>query len=840
MRLLSRPILVAAAGVIGLLGVLAAPATIAAAPAAAVATAAPGAGGPLVAMTASVASLPAGAERLGALPAGRRLSLDVTLKVRDQAALTALLNGIADRSSPSFDHFLAPGQFGPLFGPTLEQVAAVRAALAAAGLSPGPVTSDRLTIPVTATAAQAERAFGIGLDRYRLPGGQLAYANTSAPKLPASIAPLVTGVLGLDDLSELTDGAVDAAGTPAAAAIGDPAPDGPAVPREPDVPATAGPQACQSATAAAGNTSYTTNQLALHYGLASLYQLGDYGRGVHIAVLEEEGYLTSDLAGYEACYGVHPTVRVIPVAGPVLTGAGEAATLTMEELTSLAPEATIDVYESSTVPDPQFEMISHVVDADTDPVVVDVYYQCELTDNLSLLESEETLAEEANVQGQTMLMDAGETGSTACVGLSVADAAKLNVAALAGLPYDIGVGGTTLSGDAPLAAETVWNETADGDAGGGGQSTIWCMPGYQAKTDIPGLISRYLKKLGSCANGKRGYAREVPDIVADADPYSGYVVYYKGAWLGRWGGTAAAEAVIAAVAAEIDAAPFCSDYRAHDPGLLPQALYEFVARNPFYVYTESPHQVPEAIFDVASGNNDDTASGYKGGLYPATVGYDMASGLGAPLVSGLALHISGPVRQATPSTYYPGLAAGLCQTLGTQVGVPAVTRVTPGAGPAGKPTTVTVHGKHFLPIPGADRAKVFLSLSKSYILPANCTSATVCTVTLPALSARVVNVQISAEDSNYSSYVSSDRFRYTDPPRITSLSPARGKPGTRITIRGKNFSGIRAVYFGTAKGAFVKVISAAELTVVAPAGSGTVSVTLVAAGGTSNPVKFTY
>ena len=835
MRVLSRPALALAAGMIGLLGGLAA-VTPATAVSAAVSATGPVADGPPVAVTASAApALPTGTRSLGVLSGDTRLNLNVTLKVRNPAALTALLNALADPGSPYFHHFLAPGQFGPVFGPTLAQVAAVRAALTGTGLSPGPVTADRLTIPVTATATQAERAFGIGLDSYRLPGGQLAYANTSAPKLPASVAPLVTGVLGLDDLSQASDGAeVDPATRPTAQA-----PAGPAVPREPDVPATAGPQPCAAASAADAD-SFTTNQLALHYGLSSLYQLGDYGHGVRIALLQEQGYLPSDLAGYESCYGVHPTVRVIPVAGPVLTGAGDGATDNVELLASLAPKATLDVYESSTVPDPQFEMISHAVDTDSDQVIVDIYYQCELTDNLSLLESEETLAEEANVQDQTMIMDAGESGSTACVGLSTADAAKLNVAALAGLPYDIGVGGTTLSGDAPLAAETVWNETADGYAGGGGLSTVWCMPGYQHKTAIPGLISRYLKKLASCANGSGGYAREVPDIVADADPFSGYVIYYKGEWQGEWGGTDSAEAVIAAVAALIDASPFCADYRSGDAGLLPQALYEFVAKNPFYVYTESLHQVPEAIFDVVGGNNDDTASGYKGGLYPATIGYDMASGLGAPLVSGLALHVSGPVRQATPSDYYPGLAAGMCETLGTYTGVPRVTRVTPAAGPAGKPITVTVHGTHFLPVPGADRAKVFLSLSKSYILSANCTSATVCTVRLPALSARVVNVQISAEDSNYSGYVKSDRFTYTAPPRITALAPARGKPGTRITIRGKNFTSVRAVYFGKLKGASVKVISATELTVIAPAESGAVPVTVVTAGGTSNPLTFTY
>jgi hypothetical protein len=51
---------------------------------------------------------------------------------------------------------------------------------------------------------------------------------------------------------------------------------------------------------------------------------------------------------------------------------------------------------------------------------------------------------------------------------------------------------------------------------------------------------------------------------------------------------------------------------------------------------------------------------------------------------------------------------------------------------------------------------------------------------------------------------------------------------------------VRAVYFGRTRGTSVKVISATEITVVAPAGSGTARVTVVAAGGTSNGVNFTY
>ena len=145
---------------------------------------------------------PSGATSLGDMPATQQVHFDITLKVRDQAVLTEYLSGLANRNSPYFHHFLSKGQFGPLFGPTLSQVAQVEAALRAAGLTPGQVTADRLTIPVTASASAVEHAFGISLQRYRLHGGRVAYANSAAPKIAASVAPIVEGVLGLNNLAE--------------------------------------------------------------------------------------------------------------------------------------------------------------------------------------------------------------------------------------------------------------------------------------------------------------------------------------------------------------------------------------------------------------------------------------------------------------------------------------------------------------------------------------------------------------------------------------------------------------------------------------------------------------
>ena len=116
--------------------------------------------------------LPAGSVSLGPLESSTALNIDVTLKVPDQGTVSSYIASLSDRRSPNFRHFLAPGEFGRLFGPPLSEVNAVRAVLKSDGLAPGPVSSNHLMIPVRATALALERAFHLGLSRYRLPGAE--------------------------------------------------------------------------------------------------------------------------------------------------------------------------------------------------------------------------------------------------------------------------------------------------------------------------------------------------------------------------------------------------------------------------------------------------------------------------------------------------------------------------------------------------------------------------------------------------------------------------------------------------------------------------------------------
>jgi subtilase family serine protease len=777
-----------------------------------------------VSLSASAAPrTPAGATSLGTVPATQQVQFDVALKVRDQAALTAYLSGLANRKSPYFHHFLSKGQFGPMFGPTLSQVAAVDAALRAAGLSPGQVTADRLTIPVTATASAIEHAFGISLLRYRLSGGRVAYANSAAPKIASSVAPFVDGVLGLNDLYQAQSAPLERA-----------QPGSRAKPFGPDVlaaPSTAGPQPC---TAASDTWPNTIDVFADYYGMSQLYGLGDLGQGERIGVMEFEPDLPSDISAYEACYGISTPVNYITVDGGAGTGAGSGeAALDIEILAGLAPESTIDVYQApNTISGGMHDIFSQFVTDDTDSVLSSSWGLCESEWDSADLNADEELAEEANAQGQTILSAAGDDGSTACSTASQPDA-TLDVLAPAALPYIVSVGGTGVNAS---GNEVVWNDSDEGlGAGGGGLSGYWCMPDYQHQPAIPGMFSSITTTYPSCTDSvnSQGYPREAPDVSADADPNSGYVIYYDGGWAGGWGGTSAATPLWGAIAALTDVSPFCSAYGSGPAGVLPQALYTAVASDQSTIYSGS---YPQIIRDITSGNNDYTPSGYTGGLYSATTGYDLASGLGAPIVGGVD-------STGAASTYLPGYTALMCRQMATKLTTDRVTSVSPAAGPAETTAKVTIDGTGFLPIAGADRVGVYSGSTLLATLTPSCTT-TACTVTLPAEEAGTVDLRVSVEDGAYTSAGAADHYTYAGVPKVSSLSPAVGTAngGTKVTIHGGNFVGVKSVTFGGKAGTSLTVPSSGELTVVTPKGTegATVKVVVTAAGGTSNTVSYLY
>lgn len=231
-------------------------------------------------------------------------------------------------------------------------------------------------------------------------------------------------------------------------------------------------------------------------------------------------------------------------------------------------------------------------------------------------------------------------------------------------PFVTGVGGTDLLKIGPKPTETVWDEHLNSDAffpegaGGGGISIDWTMPKYQSSPGPGGekvLGVHNVYSSGAPCGHTNTYCREVPDVSASADPTHGYIVYEQGQWESV-GGTSAAAPLWAAIVGLLDV----QQATLHKLGFLNPGLYKLVAEG------------KPIVNDVTSGNDDYTTT--NGGLYPATRGYDMASGLGTPDATGLSIYLGyepvPAVRSVTrlTSTVVEIRGSGMLWTLGVKFG----------------------------------------------------------------------------------------------------------------------------------------------------------------------------
>ncbi len=551
----------------------------------------------------SVPDLPTGASAVSSLAPSTELRVEVALTPRDPGALASYAQAVSTPGSTRYRRYLDESQFVSRFGPTRDAIDAVRRSLVADGLHPGSLSLDQLSMPVRATAAQLASAFSIGFKRYRLDGGRVAYANTAAPRVDGSVAPLVQSVIGLDDLSVATPAGAEADVAMAPDAV---------------KPQTSGrgPQPCFTAAADAEESgSHTANTVGSAYGFSSLYGQGDLGSGQTVALYELQGYGAGDIATYQSCFKTHTAVTAIHVdGGPMArSGVGEAD-IDIEQMITFTPEARVLVYEGPNNGTGGYDTYSSIIGQDVARVVSTSWGLCEPYTGYPAAQAESTLFEEAAIQGQSIVAAAGDEGSEDCLGNTYTNSTgELAVDDPASQPYVTGAGGTkwqAFKDNTPK--EAAWNDgVCCWGAGGGGVSRFWAMPSYQADSQGIGVVNAGSSGTACRAHVAAGYCREVPDVSALAGPFP-YLDYVSGSW-GGWGGTSLVAPLWAALLTLSNASAACDG---RDIGFANPILYDVAAAD------------PDAFHDVTTGNNDLT--GKHQGTYGALVGYDMATGLGTP------------------------------------------------------------------------------------------------------------------------------------------------------------------------------------------------------------------
>jgi subtilase family serine protease len=540
------------------------------------------------------------AHRVAPANAQQQLNLSIGLQLRNQQELQALLSDLSNPQSPRYHQFLTPQQFVDEFGPTTGQEQQIINYLQQQGLHIKHISSNRLLIDASATVAQAEAVFQVSINNYQL-GANLFYANATPPRIPGSLTSIISSIGGLDNsvhmhpLSHLV------------------------YPRQSNKPH------------AGQGGGYAPVDLNGAYDATPLLQLDVRGNNQTVAVFELDGYPSSDVKQYFQTNNLgNPSITNVLVDGfngSAGVGAIEVD-LDIEVVAAMAPRATQLVYEGPNTTQGVNDTYNQIVTDKKAQIATISWGECELQIGNAELQTLDNILSQGSAEGIAMYAASGDSGAYDCN-----YPFNLAVDSPASDPNITGVGGTTLKlNNGAYGNESVWSNPSDtqrstfGGAGsGGGISNFFKQPSWQTG---PGVQNQY-------SNGNR----EVPDVSADADPATGYSVYCTASASGcpssGWvtvGGTSAAAPLWAGSTALIN------EY------LQKQQKPRMGFANPVLYGLQNATQQFPPFHDITSGTNN---------YYPATAGYDEASGWGSPDIYNIALDVAAGVSPPPPPSPTP-------------------------------------------------------------------------------------------------------------------------------------------------------------------------------------------
>ena len=530
-----------------------------------------------------IGTLPGGAanaQPTGLLPADTKLQLTIGLAINQQA-LADDLAAVYDPHSSQYGHFLTPAQLTSRYGAPQQAIDVVTGFLNLAGIQVVSVSPLRDSIAIQATAAQIQQAFNITLQVFQGQNGSSFFGPSGQLNLPSAVSKVIDYITGLSSFAQ---------------------------------PRAGPPQIADASTvckAEQRSTIVTPDQIADAYNYKSAYQAGYTGKGMSVGVIEfNDDVSTSDLQGFLSCNNggtLHRSIVRVD-GGATLTDEDSTAeaTLDLEYLSTLAPDANLIEYQTTycnltfclpgiaSFPEAYASLLNQIAEEDRVQVVSASWGGEEGFFSPDEIHAIDKAIELLAVEGITLTAASGD-----CAAFDDGTYNKLSVDFPAADPYTLAVGGTLLATNSQgqRTAEPAWSDNSadksqcQNDWGtGGGLSVVFKQPPWQTGKGVKNQYS----------NG----GRELPDVSAIS---LNVPLLFGGKWYSS-GGTSLASPVWAAALVLLD-----QGLRQHQkpfvggPATLYQAANQAGSLHPF--------------FDITQGNNL---------FYPATAGFDMATGLGAP------------------------------------------------------------------------------------------------------------------------------------------------------------------------------------------------------------------
>lgn len=396
-----------------------------------------------------------------------------------QAALKKLLTDQQDSASPSYHKWLTPEQYGEQFGLSANDIAKIKAWLGSQGLHVVEVARGKNWIAFSGTIAQIQQAFHTKIDRFEVDGEE-RFANASEISIPKALQGIVSGFRGLNNFKLK--------------------------------PMVIKSQKVKEPYYYNSNNYLAPDDIATIYDIGPLYTGGFDGTGMTVAVMEQSDVHSTDISDFQFYFGLSgPTPQYVLGTGcsdPGYTVDEGEADVDIEWSGATARKAQIiSVICDTTVNNGVFTSLQYSISNNTAPVLSMSYGDCEANIGSSTLTGfYEPLIQQANLQGQTVIVSSGDSGAANCDpsgssqavgGLAVNGlASPSEVTAAGGTEFNEGSGtywsttnGTNGGSALSYIPELGWNDSSAGTdiigvlaATGGGTSTVFLRPSWQTGT----------------------------------------------------------------------------------------------------------------------------------------------------------------------------------------------------------------------------------------------------------------------------------------------------------------------------------------------------------------------
>jgi subtilase family serine protease len=385
-----------------------------------------------------------------------KMSYMTLLTVPSAQQKRALSKLLADQQNPrsrSYHKWLTPEQYADRFGLSPNDIRKLVDWLQSQGFVIVRTARARNWIAFSGTADQVEKAFQTEIHNYKV-DGEVHFANTVAPTIPAALSGVVSGIRGLNNFRLK-------------------------------------PQARRAQpgyTLSFQGSNYlflAPGDIAAIYDIKTLYTNGIDGSGQTLAVIGQTGIFQSDLNNFRTGFGLSPISCT--TSNDVITACNTAnfqyllVNGSPTNIHSDIAEADIDIEWSGATarnaqiiyvvaPDPNgggvYDSLYYAIDNDVSPVITMSYTApCELAE-IGFFDADEAELQLANLSGITFMNSSGDTGAAECDYGNNLAVWGYAAAYPASSQYVTAVGGTSIPAIAPNEyTSTYWNSSNGSDGG---------------------------------------------------------------------------------------------------------------------------------------------------------------------------------------------------------------------------------------------------------------------------------------------------------------------------------------------------------------------------------------